>query len=258
MNIYEIPIHEAADCFPMIPDAELAELAEDIKTNGLHHPIVYGMDENNEPILIDGRNRRAACKLAEIPESEVNSVLYKGSDIPGFILSENINRRHMTKSQQAISVAKMYPETQKGGRGHKSVLNTEFSPEYLSKARLVLREAPDMAEAVLKGALSLTQAYMEIKQRNNPVDSFNALQERSPELANLVREGDMTLDAAVGESVGDTEVIQEAVRRLARQADVLGGYSREAVREALMDVTIDIDDALLLSVLDQIIIEEES
>jgi ParB-like nuclease domain len=43
-------------------DAELADLAEDIATNGLVHPIVVDADG----ALIDGRNRLRACEIAGV------------------------------------------------------------------------------------------------------------------------------------------------------------------------------------------------
>jgi len=52
--------HPAANVFPMIELARLNELAADIKAHGLHEPIklLHGQ-------IIDGRNRFAACEIAE-------------------------------------------------------------------------------------------------------------------------------------------------------------------------------------------------
>ena len=47
-----------------------------------------------------------------------------GSEDPAaFAISANIYRRHMSKAQRAMTVAKIYPDTEKGGRGKKSSLN---------------------------------------------------------------------------------------------------------------------------------------
>ena len=93
-------VHPVADLFPMLPEEELRDLAEDIKVRGQLQPIV--LDKAGEAIL-DGRNRFAACKLAGVkPEF----VTYDGDDPDGYALAVNIVRRNMTKGQQAIVVAK--------------------------------------------------------------------------------------------------------------------------------------------------------
>lgn len=56
-----MPVHPAADLFPMLDDAELVALGNDIKANGLASPIIiYSEHIGGKPVLIDGRNRLAA------------------------------------------------------------------------------------------------------------------------------------------------------------------------------------------------------
>jgi ParB-like chromosome segregation protein Spo0J len=61
------PVHPIADLFPMMTDEELANLAADIKANGLIHPVV--LDKNG--VLLDGRNRDRACQIAGIEPTTV-------------------------------------------------------------------------------------------------------------------------------------------------------------------------------------------
>jgi hypothetical protein len=70
-------VHPAADVFPMMSDEELAELAEDIRKNGLCDPIAFYVprEMRGEKVdaellhevdrfqLLDGRNRMAALEL---------------------------------------------------------------------------------------------------------------------------------------------------------------------------------------------------
>lgn len=63
-------------------------------------------------MLIDGRNRLAACQLGGIPPHY--RVLE--SDPTAYVLSANVHRRHLTKGQQAMAVALAFPETQQGKR----------------------------------------------------------------------------------------------------------------------------------------------
>ena len=71
------PVHPAADMLPMMSDAELADLAADIKANGLLEPIVVWVDNTEAAkgsegpfptYLLDGRNRLAALKRLGITD----------------------------------------------------------------------------------------------------------------------------------------------------------------------------------------------
>jgi hypothetical protein len=53
--------HPACLAFPLLPEEELQELAEDIKLRGLLHPIVVFHGQ-----ILDGRNRLAACEVAGV------------------------------------------------------------------------------------------------------------------------------------------------------------------------------------------------
>lgn len=91
--------HPLADLFPMLPDAEIRELADDICTFGQRVPIVL-LDNQ----VLDGRNRLAACKVAEIEPVFEN---YQGEDPLGFVLSHNLHRRHLSESQRAMVAARL-------------------------------------------------------------------------------------------------------------------------------------------------------
>ena len=66
----------------MLP-SELQELADDIKTNGL----VYAIMRDKDGTILEGRNRLAACEIAEIaPRFEE----YKGNNPVAFIISANL------------------------------------------------------------------------------------------------------------------------------------------------------------------------
>jgi hypothetical protein len=109
-------VHPAAAVFPMLPDDELNELAEDVKANGLQqNPVLWCADRTDprEPIyLLDGRNRleasmRADIDLLGIVEGATGWLLptarfLSADDDPvAFVISANIRRRHLTKEDQA-------------------------------------------------------------------------------------------------------------------------------------------------------------
>jgi N6-adenosine-specific RNA methylase IME4 len=94
-----IPHHALAGLFPMFSEAELDELAEDIKTRGQEQP-VWILDGK----IIDGRNRDEACHRIGIDPWTKD---YGGDDPLGFVLSLNLRRRHLTESQRAMVAAKI-------------------------------------------------------------------------------------------------------------------------------------------------------
>jgi len=85
-------VHPVAELFPMMGKAELAALAEDIRKNGLRNPIVV-----QGGVLIDGRNRLAACEIAEVYPTRVE---YEGDSPVSYIISANLLRRNLDKGQK--------------------------------------------------------------------------------------------------------------------------------------------------------------
>jgi len=73
-------------------EAELQELADDIKANGLIEPIVLCNGE-----ILDGRNRYLACIEAKV---EPGFKDYQGSDPLTYVVSKNLKRRHLTRQQR--------------------------------------------------------------------------------------------------------------------------------------------------------------
>jgi hypothetical protein len=108
--------------------------------------------------LVDGRNRREACRRLGV-EPHVEEL--NGVDPVAYIISTNITRRHLSKGQRAMAIAKLYPEPEKGGRGKNSLKIKELNAGYVSQARTVLAWLPQAADAVLAGTKPLGEAYAE-------------------------------------------------------------------------------------------------
>jgi hypothetical protein len=148
-------------------------------------------------MLVDGRNRRAACKLAGYrPEIRL---LY-GEDPTAYVLSANVHRRHMTAGQRAIAVAVIYPESEKGGRGQKGLSSKGFSDVAsgrLSQARTVLKLAPDLVDGVLAGSVTLDAAYKAASDRKKARDwhslDVERLRRRAPDLAQRAEDGELSI-----------------------------------------------------------------
>ena len=194
----ELPVHPAADIFPMMSEEDLADLAEDIKANGLMDAIVI----DAEGQLVDGRNRHAACVLAGI---EPRFEQLNGRDPLAFIASKNLKRRNLTKGQQAMAYAMLYPEPEKGGRGKKrNSSETEgFSAARLSQARSVLAFSRELADSVRDGVTPLDKALKTVEDERQRAESDSSRLERlrkeAPDLAVLVDEERISLIGAVDE-----------------------------------------------------------
>src|SRR5258705_9217847 len=101
-----LKIHPACELFPLLPAAELKELGDDIKANGLQHPITLWRD-GADFLLIDGRNRLDAMeavglKLITRPKAvdiiqifaDVSmTVVQPPVDPHAYVVSTNVRRR---------------------------------------------------------------------------------------------------------------------------------------------------------------------
>jgi ParB/RepB/Spo0J family partition protein len=187
-------VHPVADMFPLMPEDELDELAADIKTNGLNNPIVLDKDGT----LIDGRNRLAACKRAKITPTYI---LLDGQDSIAFILSQNINRRHLNQGQRAIIIAEALSESDKTQQVASKQSGVKQSQ--ISEAKSILKYAPDLADAIVFGSGKFDPAYQIAKQRKEIAarNEANAarLQAEDTELWAKVQDDNdpMTLDTAI-------------------------------------------------------------
>lgn len=156
------PIHPLAALFPMLPDDELNDLANDIASNGLNEPIKVWDDQ-----VIDGQNRQEACIRAGV-EPDYEEFEGDEDDVKAFIISKNLARRHLNKGQQAMAYALIYPEGDERGRGKKgltvkSALNAHFSSRRLQQARQVFNFSEELAKDVLAGVVSLNDVLDEMK-----------------------------------------------------------------------------------------------
>lgn len=140
--------HPYADIFPLIDDADFDALVDDIKAHGLREKIwTY------EGKILDGRNRFLACKTAKV-ESQFRE--YKGDDALAFVISLNVQRRHLTESQRAMAAAKI-ATLPKGSNQHASIeaSSQETAAENLKVGRSSVQRAKQVIE---KGSKALQKA----------------------------------------------------------------------------------------------------
>jgi hypothetical protein len=111
----QLPIHPAAELFPLMSKSELRELADDIKKNceHLHERVSLWDDPDRGTCLIDGRNRLDALELlGEVEKPSPYSRVYewvseRNFDPYAYVISKNIHRRHLTVEQKRELIAKV-------------------------------------------------------------------------------------------------------------------------------------------------------
>jgi N6-adenosine-specific RNA methylase IME4 len=93
--------HPIANLFPLLNEADLKELAEDIDQNGQAETIKL-----HRGMILDGRNRYRACALKNLA---VRTEVFTGDDRQAlnWVISKNLKRRHLTESQRAMVAAKL-------------------------------------------------------------------------------------------------------------------------------------------------------
>ena len=200
MSTFAGEVHPLAAKFPMLDQHDLGELAVDIQQNGLNRALVI----DAAGVLLDGRNRLAACQLVGIkPRFEV----FGGDDPVTFIISENLNRRHLTPSQRAMLAVEVLPffEAQAQeryaetvGRPAKSGATlpqiSDPAPEpvrapkateraatavgvsgrSVAKAKVIADQAPDLAEKVTAGEITVSDAEKQARQRKAEAEAQQA------------------------------------------------------------------------------------
>lgn len=181
--------HPIADVWPMMDEAKIAELADDIRKNGQLVPVwLY------EGKILDGRNRWAACKIAGI---EPKTKEYTGDEPTGFAVSLNDRRRHMNKGSLAAVAAELEPffaadakrrYEQTVGRPNKSVekvppiiasqpkareeaaKSVGVNDRYVQDAKKVKTEAPEVFERLKAGKITMQDAKREVAKK--PTDDW--------------------------------------------------------------------------------------
>lgn len=153
-----------AAVWPLLPDAELADLAEDIREHGQRDPIVLDRDG----LILDGRNRWLAIRKLKLDGHKIEPITrtYEGDDPIGFAVSVNTHRRHLDASQRALVAAKIATLRQGSQTGQVAAPTQAEAASALGvgersvrRARKLLGDAaPEIIAAVERGELSVGTA----------------------------------------------------------------------------------------------------
>lgn len=116
----QLEIHPLAEILPAMNQDQFDELKESIDRNGLRRPIVTLGNK-----ILSGRHRYKACVELGIQPSIRSYDPQKDGPVPiQYILDEDINRRHLTTDQRAVTCAKLWEQQQKDiESGHQEPIN---------------------------------------------------------------------------------------------------------------------------------------
>ncbi len=170
-----LPFHPYADLFPLIEGEAFADLVADLKANDMREKIVVW-----DGAILDGRNRYKAALAAGLIDDDdgpdrakyfVRFVPSVDGDALAFVVSKNLNRRHLDNSQRAMVAARLatmrqgertdlepsanLPKVDQAG----AAKTLSISERALRHARRVQDHgAPELARAVDRGRLAVSVA----------------------------------------------------------------------------------------------------
>lgn len=164
MMIEQFEFHPYAELFPMLPDEQLNDLADDIAANRQTVPGLLF-----EGKIIDGRNRYVACQRRGIP---FKYELFKGTESEALIkvVSLNIHRRHLDESQRAMIAAEI--------------------------ANLKQNRTPKQPASIEAGVSQTSAAEMLNVSRSSVQRAANVLKDGVTELVEKVKSGEISVSEA--------------------------------------------------------------
>jgi N6-adenosine-specific RNA methylase IME4 len=198
--------HTLANIFPLIEGDAFDALRDDIKANGLHDQIVMLDDA-----ILDGRNRYRACKAArvDIPRRMIRSFNPKTEGDPlAWVISKNLQRRHLNESQRAWVAAK--------------IANIQLGDNQYGSANLrTLAVSQANAAKMLSVGMRNIQNATAIRNNENVTPELIAAVEQGKISINLAKQA-ASLPAADQREIaaraveGDLRIVKKVVKRKAR------------------------------------------
>jgi len=173
--ILKMKAHKFADIFPMMDEVDFNNLKKDIKENGFDNERAILIYEDK---ILDGRNRFKACKELEIKPTTRN---YEGDNPLSYVISNNLDRRHLTPSQRAVIGVEILPLLEEeanrrmsvGGKGVNKLTTLEkgraseqvakqfhTNREYITNAKKLKETNPTLFEEVKQG----TKDFSDVKK----------------------------------------------------------------------------------------------
>jgi phage N-6-adenine-methyltransferase len=178
-------VHPAAELFPMLPESELSELADDIAKHGLKNAVTLTRDG----VLLDGRNRVAACTRAGV---KPRFGQYEGDDPTAYVVSINLRRRHLSQEERAFLAVRLIGVYEDEGRKAKAAAGGDKRSPAVASLGAELHQAVARDES----KRSTAKAAADVSVAPRMVAQAKRIAEQAPDLVPLVQQRQMTMSKA--------------------------------------------------------------
>lgn len=207
-----LKFHPLANLFPMLSDAELDDLGEDMRQNGQVETVKL-----HQGMVLDGRNRYTAASRKGLG---VRYELFTGSsrEALAWVISKNLKRRHLTESQRAMVAARL--STMRLGDNQHSA--DKAAAQICAPSFDLGAEAkPPEPEA----AVSQTESAELLNVSRRSVQTATKVQEKgAPELQAAVEQGRVAVSTAA--EIADLPKEEQAQVAAMSEKDILAEAKR--------------------------------
>jgi hypothetical protein len=206
MEEKDSPYHEVSNIFPLMDGDAFEDLKRDIQSHGQREPI--WIDEQGA--IIDGRNRYRACMALGL--RPVSRVWQGGGSLVDFVVSLNLQRRHLDATQRAFVAVRVkqilekeiaeqkrekgreainrrwHGEPRDGGIGSRKIREpiqenprhaareaakiTGANDKYITQAEKIQRVAPEIAEKAHAGEIKMRDALRAVRDEERAAFDF--------------------------------------------------------------------------------------
>lgn len=200
-------VHPAAELFPMIDDEAARSIADDIALHGLIEPGWLMPDGT----LLDGRNRLRACESVGV---DMRWKVYEGTDPIGFVLSINLQRRHLTVGQKAAVGVELLPMYEAEAKVRQIASGGDV------RRRSVQVDLPQPLQVKERAPQARDRAADAVGVSGKAIAQAKRVSEQAPDLFDKVKAGTQALDAADKQTKRRVAQAQEQAAREIKVAAV--------------------------------------
>jgi len=228
-----LAVHPLADLIPAMSSDEFRDLRDDIQAAGLIQPItVY------EGKVLDGRHRARACEELGVA---IKTQPFSGDDPVEFVISMNLQRRHLTAGQRAAAALALLDYESDRARARQAAAGRKAAPGRPAESSPQERGSSHESEATAKAGHRLGVS-------RSSVERARRVAADRPDLHEKVKAGELSVGSAFEQTTGralkaprPVEVKSERQRQVAeKQRERLGTViaGLDGYREGIEDFDV--------------------